>query len=218
METLTLYLRICLLFFSISFSLSASEIKSNELVMSEGMEISAKTPNGEISIIAGKGLNRSYTWEGATRTAELWPRKTRWYGSYGAYFPGRGLHWKNHNGVKRGVLQEGQQNFPTVEEAMAWLKLPYNSDCVYRDDGLVVCFSKNPTRAQINVSVWQILIGGTKPYIPPESAGDRIWFYDPSKKPKIFSDSDSKIYYLGGEKPTKLPGSCNECTSVKTGS
>lgn len=203
---------------SATLSVPASDIKSNELVMSNGMEIRAKTPNGEISIKARNGLIRSYTWDGASRTAELWPRKSRWYGSFGAYFPGPGLHWDDHNGIKRGVLDEGQQNFLTIEEATAWLKLPYHSGCVYRDDGLVVCFSKSPQRFQINVSVWQILIGGTKPYTPPESAGDRVWFYDQSQKPKIFSDSATRTYYLGGEKPKKLSGSCNECISIRNGS
>ena len=209
---------LCILLIGLSFAALASKIAKIELVMSEGMEIKAKTQNGEISIKAGKGLNRSYIWDGAVRTAELWPRKSRWYGSFGAYYPGPGLHWKNHNGIKRGVLDEGQQNFETVEEALAWLKLPYNSDCVYRDDGLVVCYSKNLERFQLNVSVWQIYIGGKKPYIPPESAGDRVWFYDPSQKPKIFSDSATKIYHLGGDKPTKLFGSCNECISIIEGS
>ena len=199
-------------------SVPASEPQSNELVISNGIEIRAKTTNGEIQVKAGKGLIRNYTWEGATRTADLWPRKSRWYGSYGAYFPGPGLHWKEHKGIKRGVVEEGQQNFNTLEEAIAWLKLPYYSDCVYRDDGLVVCFSKNTRRYQINVSVWQIFIEGSKPYIPPESAGDRIWFYDPKEKPKIFSDSQNKTYYIGGKKPTKIPGSCNECISIGKGS
>ncbi len=50
----------------------------NEVVMSPGMRITAVTPAGTITITAGKGLKRSYTWEGATRSVEMLPREKRW--------------------------------------------------------------------------------------------------------------------------------------------
>jgi hypothetical protein len=71
-------------------------IYENELVMTEGLEIEAKTKNGKIKIKALNGLHRTYTWENTTRSAELGLRKTRWYGSYGAYYPGPGYHWKEY--------------------------------------------------------------------------------------------------------------------------
>ena len=46
----------------------------NEMAMSPGMKITATTPNGTITITAGRGLKRSYTWESATRSVEMWPR------------------------------------------------------------------------------------------------------------------------------------------------
>ena len=207
-KAILLMLMSCILLCSCS-----SKVLNNELVMQNGMTIKAKTKHGEIIIKAGSGFTRSYTWEGATRTAELWARKGRWYGSYGAYFPGPGFHWKEHTGIKRGVLDEGQQHFNTKEEALAWLKLPYNSDCVYRNDGLTVCYSKNLSRFQVNVSVWQIYIEGSKLPIHQETAGDRIWFYDPAYKPEIFKNSQKTTYYEGGVTPTQLPGSCDSCIS-----
>ena len=79
----------------------------NEIVMSPGMTITATTPTGAITVTAGRGLKRSYTWEGATRSVEMWPRGERWYGSLGLYYPGPGNHWEAHNGITRGGLQEG---------------------------------------------------------------------------------------------------------------
>jgi len=188
---------------------------NNELVMSKGMRILAKTPIGEIQIAAADGLERTYSWEGASRSATLWPRREkRWFGSYGAYFPGPGFHWQDHNGIRRGVLEEGQQHFDTLDQSIAWLRLPYHSDCVYRNDGLVVCFSKNLSREQINVEVWQIYIGGTVPSKYQEGAGDRIWVYDEKDRPAAFNGSKGKPSLTGGQKPTRIPGSKDDAISV----
>ena len=135
-----------------------------ELVMAKGDKIIATTEAGRIEVTAGDGLNRSYTWDGATRSAELLPRTKRWYGSMGAYYPGPGEHWKEHNGITRGVLQEGQQHFEDVEAAKKWLAQQgewYST--VFTDSGLVVSFSKVEGRRQINVEVWQITINGKPP-------------------------------------------------------
>jgi len=135
-----------------------------ELVMQRGMTITADTKTGPISITAARGLQRTYTWEGASRSAKLWPRTERWHGSLGAYYPGPGEHWAEHRGITRGVLQEGQQHFDSDAQALGWLrKQSAYYPTVYRDDGLVVSFGKTLTARQINVDVWQILIRGSKP-------------------------------------------------------
>lgn len=182
----------------------------NEVVMPADTTIVATTKAGAITIKSGRGLKRYYSWDGATRSVVMWPRPGRWYGSFGMYYPGPGFHWIGHNGIKRGVLDEGQQHFNTVDEAVAWLKLPYHEDCVYRDDGLVVCYSKRPERYQLNVDVWQIYVEGKATSEYKESAGDRIWAYDEKAKPEIFKNSKSTTYYVGGHKPSKLPGSNND--------
>ena len=145
----------------------------NELVMTNGMVIIAETPTGTITITAGRGLKRTYIWEGASRSATLWPRSKRWYGSLGAYYPGPGEHWRNHNGITRGVLEEGQQHFDSEQQAMEWLRTRY-SPTVYRDDGLVVSFGKVIERRQLNVDVWQILIRGVKPERLERSNNNKI--------------------------------------------
>ena len=165
----------------------------NEIVMSPDSTIEATTKIGKIIIKSGKGFKRYYTWEGATRSVVMWPREYRWIGSFGLYYPGPGFHWKEHNGINRGVLEEGQQHFNSIDEAKSWLKLPYHSDCIYRDDGLVVCFSKTLERHQLNVEVWQIYIEGKTP----------------SAYKDLFTDYKDKIYYVDGHKTNKLEGSNN---------
>jgi hypothetical protein len=145
-----------------------------EVVLSPGMRITATTPAGTIAITAGEDFLRSYTWEGATRSVEMWPRGQRWYGSLGLYYPGPGEHWEEHNGITRGVLEEGQQRFKSVPEALTWLHertwMPY----VYRNDGLVVGWRKTLPRKQLDVEVWQLLINGKKPQKLPGSQDDKI--------------------------------------------
>ena len=135
----------------------------NEMVMSAGMTISAQTSSGKMVIAAVDEFTRDYTWEGATRSAELEPRAERWYGSLGAYYPGPGDHWKIHNGITRGVLEEGQQHFKTTAEAMKWIKSQGWIPHAYRNDGLFVGWGKTLPRRQLNVEVFQIYINGKKP-------------------------------------------------------
>src|SRR5688500_9981860 len=102
--------------------LPAAFAATPELVMQPGTEIVAETTTGAITISADSHLKRTYHWEGASRSATLWPRKERWYGSLGAYYPGPGEHWRAHNGITRGVLQEGQQHLASEQEALKWLR------------------------------------------------------------------------------------------------
>lgn len=144
--------------------------------MSPDSTIVATTNTGTISIKAGKGLKRSYTWDGATRSVEMWPRTERWYGSLGMYFPGPGNHWMPHKGISRAVVEEGQQHFKTVDEAMKWIAGPDQqwAPLVYRNDGLAVGWRKELSRSQLNVDVWQIFIDGKKPTALPGSLDDKI--------------------------------------------
>jgi len=181
----------------------------NEIVMIEGMKITAATFNGTITITAEKGLKRSYTWEGATRSVIMGPRKVRWFGSMGIYYPGPGNHWTEHNGISRGVVQEGQQHFATSEDALVWLKSPSRRDCIYRNDGLVVCYSKNLPRRQINVDVWQIYIGGKTVSKYQEYYQDKDGYY------KEWDKRFDKIYYVGGKKPKRISGSQDEKIKIE---
>ncbi len=145
-----------------------------EIVMEPGTRITATTPNGTIVITAGKGLERSYTWENDTRSVKMMARKERWLGSRGLYFPGSGEHWRDHNGITRGVLEEGQQHFMTDADALRWIADQKWQPYVWRDDGLMVGWSKSHERNQLNVSVWQIIVAGKKPDKLNGSNNDKI--------------------------------------------
>ena len=135
-----------------------------EVVMAPGSKLVAVTPVGEIQVAAGKGLQRCYSWEGATRCVEMRPRRKRWQGSLGIYFPGSGYHWSGHRGIARAVVEEGQQHFRTQEEALDWIHAQRRwISVVYRNDGLLVASGKNLERKQLNVEVWQLLVAGVRP-------------------------------------------------------
>jgi hypothetical protein len=148
-----------------SCDVAAPQAGQAETVMTSGMLITARTPEGEIAIHAGEGFVRSYNWGGATRSLKMWPRRKRWYGSLGLYYPGPGDHWKVHDGITRAVVEEGQQHFASLEEASSWLRSRNRGwmAYTYRDDGLVVGWKRVPSRRQLNVEVWQILIQGSRP-------------------------------------------------------
>jgi hypothetical protein len=150
--------------------------KSPEIVMTPGMEITARTAQGEIKIRAGREFERSYTWDGETRSAKLWPREQRWYGSLGIYYPGPGEHWKSNRGITRGVLEEGVLWFKTKEDAANWIKRARSTgvDYVFTDDGLLVGFGRVQARKQVNVDVWRIMVDGEKPRALPGSRNDLV--------------------------------------------
>lgn len=142
-----------------------------ELVMTPGMKITATTPDGTITITAGTGLKRSYTWDGATRSVNMWPITEKEYGK-GIYFPGPGYHWKEHHGISRAVVGEEWLRFDTRKEAEEWIKTKKSvagdyvgppSHYVYRNDGLLIHWGKTPQRKQLSVDVYQIFIAGKKP-------------------------------------------------------
>ena len=91
------------------------------------------------------------------------------------YNPGFGYHWREHNGIARGVLEEGQQHFDSVREALDWIPSQDYLRPVYRDDGLMVGWRKwlGP-RKQLDVVVWQIYVNGKKPERLPGSTNDAI--------------------------------------------
>ncbi len=139
-----------------------------EYVMEPNTKIIAKSPLGTIEIVSGNGLKRSYTWDGQTRSVEMWPRQELWMGNKGMYFPGLGEHWQSVNGITRGVVQEGRLNFDSVEEAVNWLAHHNASKYKpYRSDGLCVWWSMTPARRQLNVDVLQILVKNEKPQSLP---------------------------------------------------
>ncbi|MBU4357632.1 MAG: hypothetical protein KJ822_20135 [Proteobacteria bacterium] len=153
---------------------------NNGIVMTEGMKITASNNVGTITIKAGSGFERSYTWEGDTRSVVMWPRKERWGGKLGLYFPGSGNHWKEHNRITRAVLEEAERNFNSMEEVVLFVNDSTRKNyTVYRDDGLVVTWHKaiKPSPgagSTLFVNVWQLYINEKKPTKILGSQNDKI--------------------------------------------
>jgi hypothetical protein len=172
-------------------------IGGKEIVMSANMQITAETPVGTITITAGQGFNRCYTWEGATGCIGLGPQEAPWLGLAAE---GNPFLWRTHNGINRIVVIEGQQHFSSVDEFKKWtgfFRRGYfkrvDEPLVYRDDGLLVGWSKVLARRLLDVDVRQIYINGRKPDKLPGSQNDKISVRTVSALPH---DDLSKWLYL----------------------
>lgn len=160
---------------------SSSKDISQETVMSEGMEITVFNKAGVLSIRAAKGFERSYTWEGATRTLLLIPKKERWNGKLGI---GSSYDsFQNHNTITKANIEEAQWNFESLEDALAVLRHRSRMDgnTIYNDQGLMVSWEKaihpDPERKSGNVllvTVYQIYINGLIPTQLPGSQNKKI--------------------------------------------
>jgi hypothetical protein len=148
---------------------SEKMVSGAEVVLREGDIVSATTDVGTIKVHAGPGYFRTYEWNGAKRSVELWPRNERWYGSLGLYYPGPGFHWEEHEGIARCCVEEGQQHVRDEDEFYQWLnkrkiaQKGHIDHYVYNSTGLVVGWSKFLPRKELNVEVWQVLVNGSKP-------------------------------------------------------
>lgn len=130
-----------------------------ESVMTEGQTVSITSQFGELSVKAGKGFERLYTWKGQTRSVNMLARQGEWLGSKGLYFPGDGEHWKEHEGISRAVLEEGIQRFDEVASLKKWMEterifLKYH----YIKSGIIGGWSLNKDRKQLECEIWLIHI------------------------------------------------------------
>ena len=163
-----------------------------EAVMVERMSISFTNSHGSMSVTAGKGFERLYTWAGGTRTVTMYPRKKRWLGCLGMYNPGAFESGKlepliYHDGIKRFVVEEGQRHFTNITDVVGWLKSRSKFyDYIYNDHGLVLglAMDRQPLSSDAagtcHVDVWQIYINGKKPEKIDGSRNADIAVYYPS--------------------------------------
>jgi hypothetical protein len=133
--------------------------------MSEGMIISAETSHGLLTIRAGKGCEREYTWNGEEFKAELIPRTEEWNGHYGLYGPALRPPFPS---VVHMISQENPSSYLSEAQFLKYREKGEDPDVyeVYNDDGLFLWFIKrvSPTgQIALDVFVSQILINGTKP-------------------------------------------------------
>jgi hypothetical protein len=165
-----------LIFSGCSVSHTNNNLHDRETVMPAGMSITAETQNGLLIITANTGFKRTYSWAGNSRSAVLWPREERWNGSFGIYYPGPDNHWKEHDGITRAILEEGQLNFNSLNDLNKYLS-SYEEieNLVFNDSGLCIFWSKNPgAGGTMTVHVWQLLINNEKPQRIPGSNNNKI--------------------------------------------
>ena len=145
-----------------------------EHVLTDGMVITAETPEGPLRIAGQKGTQRVYSGDGWSKTRHLDPRDVRWHGSLGLYdaAPGFSPHG-------RLLLEEGRLFFDSTRDAVNYLRRRHVAP-VYNNRGLSIGLKvverpreqgKEPVRT---VEVWQIYIKGKKPVSLPGANDDAI--------------------------------------------
>ena len=142
--------------------------------MTEGMAIKAQTYFGLFEILAGKGCERTYTWENQSYTTELIPREERWYGKLGLYHP---QMRPTHKNVVHMIAEEYQMNYDSEQEAINSMNPQQD---LYNDQGLHLSFVKRDgpggkDNIFISITVSQILINGKKPTKLPGSNNNKIF-------------------------------------------
>lgn len=134
-----------------------------EHVLTDGVVITAETPEGPVRIAGKKGTKRIYSGDAWSKTRHLDPRDVRWYGSLGLY--DAALSSSPHG---RLLLDEGRLFFDSTRDAVRYLR-SRAVPLVYNNRGLAVGLKvaewpgkerKEPVRT---VEVWQIYIKGEKP-------------------------------------------------------
>ncbi len=148
----------------------------NEIVMTPGMTITVNDSNGDFLITAETLYKRSFSWAGGKRDVIMWPRESRWYGSFGIYYPGSGNHWEEHDGITRAVLDEGILHFNSMDDLLKYISRYRDpTGITYNDHGLFVSWSKSAgAGGTLRVMVWQFLINGKAPAGIPGSQNKNI--------------------------------------------
>ena len=143
----------------------------------------AVTPSGPLEIASGHGSLRALTWDGVTRSLQLFPPEdaedpcsefcTRREVDF-LRFPTH--DWVAHKGISRGEEWEATVEFETMAQAEEWLQKKQDPTVplVWTHDGLVVGWSTHVDYKSISVFVYQILIHGSKPDSIPGSSDDRF--------------------------------------------
>ncbi len=142
--------------------------EGSEIVLNNGMVVTAATPEGKITIAAGPGLLRSVSWDGTKRYVVPQPRKERLYSSKGIFFEGHPEGWQIYKGMSRIQFEEGQRQFENVDDAVIWMQIR-RLHYVHSNNGLVVGWKRKTDEATLQVEVWQFFINGEKPQFLPES-------------------------------------------------
>ena len=168
---------LCAVFVMTSCVASGNGQMIREAVMTEGMSIVAQTKYGELKIFAGKGNERSFTWDNETIKTNLIPREKRWHGTLGLYHPQLRPPHKN---VVHMVVEEHETHYDSTNNAIKYMNKYEGIEDIYRDDGLFIRFVKKTSadgEIFIDILIVQIMINGEKPSELPGSQNNKIKVY-----------------------------------------
>lgn len=195
--------------------------EENEVVLTDGTQLVADAPWGQIKIEAGPGLRRVYTWRGNRRGVVLEPREQRFAGSMGIHYEGKPPVWEPVDGITQVDLEEGQRRFENVDDAMIWMqirRLRYS----YTNDGLVIGWK--PKDDTLKVELWQFYIDGEKPTSLPNADDTRLALGPltpvPQKmKPKLmFADGHTEPYTTKTASKYSIAQASGAASTSETGS
>ena len=150
------------LMFVTGCNVASEEPFVNDVVLSPGHSIEASNKNGKVRISYVTSVKRKYEWDGRAKIIKMIPRKKPFDGRLGLYHPASS--WGLNPFEIRLVAQEAVINFDSEDQIYAFLRQSSDyMDWVYTNNGLVVGFGRTPSRRQINIDLWQILLRGQKP-------------------------------------------------------
>jgi hypothetical protein len=153
--------RLCSLLCVMCIGCYGQEESPRETVLHPGQAIEATNRFGTVKISYVNPVSRRYEWDGRKRTVKLIARDTRFRGMLGIYDPADSWFFSLST---RLVVEEAIRDFKNEEEIYAFLREGSAvMDWTYTNDGLVVGFGRTPSRTQINIDIWQIMIRGNKP-------------------------------------------------------
>lgn len=131
-------------------------------VLDQGQSVEASNNNGTIRISYVSPTKRKYEWDGKSRTVKMIARAEAFQGRWGLYDPADS--WGFSFSEVRMVVEESVRDFEDMEQLRAALvQSSAVLDWVYTSDGLVVGFGRTPSRKQINIDLFQLLVRGQKP-------------------------------------------------------
>jgi hypothetical protein len=133
-------------------------------VLSQGQGVYANNRAGAVAIFYISPIKRKYVWDGQSRIVTMIPREEAFLGMTGLYNPAESM--LNNKFATRLVVMESKMYFSNYHDVYAFLKQSSEiMNWVYTNDGLVVGFSRDAKRNQIDISLWQIEINGRKPTV-----------------------------------------------------
>ncbi len=144
-----------------TFSCAKVEVVTGS-VLAPGQRLEATNKFGNVSVSYVSPTRRKVELDGVIRLLDTIPREEKFEGKLGIYNPGA-VKFFSFNET-RIVFEESTINFDNYEQIRAFLKQSRQvMDWVYTKDGLVMGFSRDSVRRQVNIDIWQILISGNKP-------------------------------------------------------